>query len=148
MVQYFDLIAILYLDRKRSSSSRLKGSSPSTLPHWPHISVTVSPSVDAKVDPDQGFVSLNEGSAIDFSPMADSDNINNPLSIINAVNNPVVSNSDTPQVLFALQLTRSGRPGLLGKTVNPRHHPAYDGCLECLKLPASGTRESDRIVSH
>jgi hypothetical protein len=70
---------------------------------------------------------LDPGSAIDFSPMADSDNINNPLSIIDAVNNPVVSDSDTPQVPFALQLTRSGRPGLLGKTVDPRYHPAYDG---------------------
>ena len=77
---------------------------------------------------------LDFGSAIDFSPMADSDNINNPLSIIDAVDNPVVSNSDTPQVLFTLQLTRSGRPGFLGKIVNPRYHPAYDGCLECLKL--------------
>jgi hypothetical protein len=48
---------------------------------------------------------------IGFSPMADSDNINNPLSVIDAVNNPVVSNSDTPQVLFALQLTRSGSLG-------------------------------------
>jgi hypothetical protein len=65
---------------------------------------------------------LDFGSAIDFSPMADSDNINNPLSIINAVNNPVVSNSDTPQVLFALQLTGSGRPGFLGEIVNPRYH--------------------------
>jgi hypothetical protein len=37
-----------------------------------------------------------------LSPMTDSDNINNPLSVIDAVNNPVVSNSDTPQVLFAL----------------------------------------------
>jgi hypothetical protein len=91
---------------------------------------------------------LDSDSAIDFSPMADSDNINNPLPIIDAVNNPVISNSDTPQVLFALQLTRSGRPGISGKTVDPRYHPSYDGCIECVKLPASGTRESDRIVSH
>src|SRR5207249_12165885 len=34
---------------------------------------------------------------VGLSPMADSDNINNPLSVIDAVNNPVVSNSDTPQ---------------------------------------------------
>lgn len=91
---------------------------------------------------------LDFDSAIDFSPMADSDYINNPLSIIDAVNNPVVSNSDAPQILFALQLTRSRRPGLLGKTVDSGYYPAYDGCIECLKLPASGTRESDRIVSH
>jgi hypothetical protein len=45
---------------------------------------------------------LDFDSAIDFSPMADSDNINNPLSIIDAVDNPVVSNSDTPQILSAL----------------------------------------------
>jgi hypothetical protein len=43
--------------------------------------------------------------------MADCDNINNPLPVIDAANNPVVSNSDTPQVLFALQLPRPGRPG-------------------------------------
>jgi len=86
--------------------------------------------------------------AIGLSPMADSDNINDPLSVIDAVNNPVVSNSNTPQVLFALQLKRSGRPWVLGKTVDPRYHPAYDGCVECLQLPASRTRESDRIVSH
>ena len=34
--------------------------------------------------------------AIHFSPMADSDYINDPLSIIDAVNNPVVSDADTP----------------------------------------------------
>jgi hypothetical protein len=91
---------------------------------------------------------LDFDSAIDFSPMADSDNINDPVSIIDAVNNPVVSNSDTPQVLFALQLTRSGRPWLLRKAVDPRYYPAYDGRIECLQFPASGTCESDRIVSH
>jgi hypothetical protein len=80
--------------------------------------------------------------------MADSHNINNPLSVIDAVNNPVVSNSDTPQVLFALQLTRSRRPWVSGKTVDPRYHPPYDRSVECLQLPASRTRESDRIVSH
>jgi hypothetical protein len=48
---------------------------------------------------------LDFDSAIDFSPVTDSHNINNQLPIIDAVNNPVVFNSDTPQVLFALQLT-------------------------------------------
>jgi hypothetical protein len=75
---------------------------------------------------------LDFDSAIDFSPMADSDNINNPLSIIHTVNNPVVSNSDTPQVLFALQLARPRRPGLLGKTLDPGYNPVYDGCIEAL----------------
>ena len=51
--------------------------------------------------------------------MANSDDINNPLSVIDAVNNSVVSDSNTPQVLFAMQLTRSGRPWVLGKTVDP-----------------------------
>ena len=85
---------------------------------------------------------------VGLSPMADSDNVNNPLSVIDAVNNPVVSNSDTPQVLFALQLTRPGRPRVLGETVDPRYHPSNDGSVECLQLSASRTRESDRIVSH
>ena len=49
---------------------------------------------------------LDFGLAIGLSPMADSDNINDTLPSIDAVNNPVVSNSDSPQVLFALQLTR------------------------------------------
>ena len=40
--------------------------------------------------------------AVGLSPMADSGNINNPLSVIDAVNNSVVSNSDTPQALFSL----------------------------------------------
>jgi hypothetical protein len=39
---------------------------------------------------------LGFNSAIDFSPMADSHNINNPLSVIDAVHDPVVSNSYTP----------------------------------------------------
>ena len=34
--------------------------------------------------------------------MADSDYIDNPFPIVDAVNNPVITNSDTPQVLFAL----------------------------------------------
>jgi hypothetical protein len=80
--------------------------------------------------------------------MTDSDDINNPLAVINAVNNPVVSDSDTPKVLFALELTRSGRSWVLGETVNPRYHPPYDGRIEYLQFPASGTRKSDRVVSH
>ena len=86
--------------------------------------------------------------AIGLSPMTDSNNINNPLSVIDAVKHPVVSNSDTPQVAFALQLTRSGRPWVLGKIVDPRYHSSNDGSFECLQLPASRTGESDRIVSH
>lgn len=31
---------------------------------------------------------------VGLSPMADSDNVNDPLSVIDAVNNPVVSNSE------------------------------------------------------
>lgn len=85
---------------------------------------------------------------VGLSPMADSDKVNNPLSVIDAVNNPVVSNSDTPQVLFALQLTGPGRPWVLGETVDPRYHPSNDGSVKCLQLAASRTRESDRIVSH
>ena len=34
--------------------------------------------------------------AIDFSPMADSHNIDNSFSVIDAVNHPIVANSDTP----------------------------------------------------
>ena len=44
--------------------------------------------------PVHGLVRLDL--AIHFSPMADSDYINDPLSIIDAVNNPVVSDADTP----------------------------------------------------
>jgi len=93
-------------------------------------------------------VSLDFDLPIGLSPMADSDNINNSLSVIYTLNNPVVANSDAPQVLFALQIARSGRPWVLGKTVDPRYHPPYDGSVECLQLPASRTRKSDRIVSH
>jgi hypothetical protein len=80
--------------------------------------------------------------------MADSDNINYPLSVIDTVNNSVVSNSDTPQILFAVQLTRSGRPRLSDKTINARYDAAHDGCIKCLKLSASRTRKRDRIISH
>ena len=86
--------------------------------------------------------------AIDLAPMANSDNINNPLSVIDAVNNSVVSDSNTLQVLFAMQLTRSGRPWVLDKTVDPSYRPAYDGSVECLQLPAGRMRESDCVVSH
>ena len=60
---------------------------------------------------------LNFDLPIRLSPMTDSDDINNPLAVINAVNNPVVSDSDTPKVLFALELTRSGRSWVLDETV-------------------------------
>lgn len=85
---------------------------------------------------------------IGFSPMSDSDNINNPLSVIDTVHHPVVSNPYTPQVLFAMQLTRSGGLWVLGQTVDPSYHPSYDGSVECFQLPASRARESDCIVSH
>lgn len=52
---------------------------------------------------------------IGFSPMADSDYIDNPFPIVDTENNSVVANSDTPQVLFALQFARPGRPWLLAK---------------------------------
>jgi len=80
---------------------------------------------------------LNFDLPIRLSPMTDSDDINNPLAVINAVNNPVVSDSDTPKVLFALELTRSGRSWVLGETVNPRYHPPYDRRIEYLQFPAS-----------
>ena len=86
--------------------------------------------------------------AIGFSPMADSDYIDNPFPIVDAENNSVVANSDTPQVLFALQFTRPGRPWFLGKSFDPRYHSPYDGTVECLQLPARRTRKRDRIVSH
>ena len=93
-------------------------------------------------------MSLDFDLPIGLSPMADSDNINNSLSVIYTVNNPVVANSDAPQVLFALQIARSGRPWVLGKTVDPMYHPPYDGSFERLQLPASRTRKSDHIISH
>jgi hypothetical protein len=68
------------------------------------------------IDIDKGCLDL----AIGLSPMTDSNDINNPLSVIHAVNNPVVADSNTPQILFAMQLARSGRPWFLGKTVDPR----------------------------
>jgi hypothetical protein len=39
---------------------------------------------------------------IGLPPVADSDNIHDTLSIIDAVNNAVVSDTNTPQVFFAL----------------------------------------------
>jgi hypothetical protein len=44
---------------------------------------------------------------INLSPVADSDDINNPLAVIDVVHNPVVADSDSPQVLFTMQFTRT-----------------------------------------
>ncbi len=41
--------------------------------------------------------------AIDIAPMADSDYVDNPLPIIDAIDNPIVANPNPPQILFALQ---------------------------------------------
>ena len=57
--------------------------------------------------------------------MADSDYIDNPFPIVDVEYNSVVANSDTPQVLFAVQFTRPERPRFLGKSFDPRYHSPY-----------------------
>ena len=51
--------------------------------------------------------------------MADSDYIDNPFPIVDVEYNSVVANSDTPQVLFAVQFTRPERPWFWGKSFDP-----------------------------
>jgi hypothetical protein len=53
---------------------------------------------------------------VHVAPVSDSDDIDNALSVINAVHDSVVADSDSPEPVCASQLARTRRPRVDGKS--------------------------------
>lgn len=64
--------------------------------------------------------------------MANPDNINDPLLIIDRVNYPVVSDANAPQIGIPLTLATTRRSWLLCKAINTKNNAGDDIGLQSL----------------
>jgi len=77
-----------------------------------------------------------------------SDNINNPVIIVNRVNHPVVTHANAPQKSFAVQFATARGARLFRQRFNFRKDAIDNSRIQCFQFFSGGARESDTVISH
>jgi hypothetical protein len=85
---------------------------------------------------------------IDVASVADHRNIDLPSGVIDAINDSIVANSNSPKILVTLKSNNAGRSGNRCQGLDALHYAARYGGVKFLEFLPSRTSECDRVISH
>lgn len=91
---------------------------------------------------------LDPSSSIGIAAVANSDDVDHPTSIVQAVDDAVVADADAPQISGTMQLARASWSWVASQSLDPRDDSLDNRRVECLQFLAGGSSEDDGIVRH
>jgi hypothetical protein len=86
--------------------------------------------------------------AIDFAAVTDHGNLNQRPCVVHSVNNAPIPDSNSPEVIGALEFLTTGRSRLSPQSFDALKNSASNAAVKRLQLFPSRAREEDRVFTH